>query len=101
MGNEDQEGTTVETSCDISFHDEMDALNMQLLNLSQELLTKKLEVEQWSKQGYLSMAQARNAMGGPNSVSRVKYPTTDIYAGVRTSSQECQRAPSTATGSVR
>jgi len=98
MGNDEQDTDPASNS---SFHEEMDALTMQLLTLSQELLTKKLELEQWSKQGYLSMAQARNAMGGPHSVSRLKYPTTDICAGVRTSSQECQRSPSTASGSVR
>merc|ERR1719394_2366814 len=84
-----------------SINNEMDALNLQLLTLSQELITKKLELETWTKQGYLTMAQARNAMGGPHSVSQMQYPTTDIEATVTTDSEECVRQPSETTGSVR
>ena len=84
-----------------SINNEMDALSLQLLTLSQELVTKKLELETWTKQGYLTMAQARNAMGGPHSVSQVQYPTTDIEATVTTDSEECVRTPSDTTGSVR
>ena len=80
---------------------ELDALSLQLLTLSQELVTKKLVLEQWTKEGYLAMAQARNAMGGPHSVSQMQYPTTDIEASVTTVSEECVRAPSDTTGSVR
>lgn len=80
---------------------ELDALSLQLLTLSQELVTKKLVLEQWTKQGYLAMAQARNAMGGPHSVSQMQYPTTDIEATVTTAREECVRTPSDTTGSVR
>ena len=83
------------------FHEEMDALSMQLVVLSQDLVTKKLEVENWQKQGVLCMAQARNAMGGPSTISQMQYPSEEMTASVRTNSDECVRAKSSVDGNVR
>jgi len=70
------------------FHQEMDDLCMKFLELSQDLVTRKLELEGWTKQGVLSMSQARNAMGGPHTVSQMQYPSGDISASVKSVSQE-------------
>ena len=103
MGSDDKSATATEEGTDVNSHaeDELDALSMQLLILSQDLVSKKLELEGLTKQGHLAMAQARNAMGGPHSVSRTQHPDTDLRASIKVVGEECLMKQTDASGTVR
>ena len=103
MGSDDKSATAKEEATDVSSHaeDELDALSMQLLILSQDLVAKKLELEGLTKQGHLAMAQARNAMGGTHSVSQIQHPDTDLRASVKVIGEECLMKQTNTSGTVR
>ena len=58
-------------------HLQLDELAMQLLLLCQNYIDTKLKLEQFMKEGFITMAQARNSMGGPCTVSALQLPNED------------------------
>ena len=75
-------------------HDQLDELAMELLILCQNYIDTKLQLEKFMKEGYITMAQARNSMGGPTSVSALQLPNEDwedFEAKQKVSLSECKR----------
>ena len=69
-------------------HGELDCIAMHLLTLSQDLIKAKLDMEEQTKLGFIGLAQSRNAMGGPTSVSQLQFPSeesNDFTARFKTS----------------
>ena len=76
-------------------HDELDKIAMHLLNLMQDLVKSKLELELKTKQGFLGLAQSRKLMGGQSSVSKLQIPSEDssgFTARYCTLREECLRS---------
>ena len=75
-------------------HLQLDELAMQLLLLCQNYIDTKLQLEQFMKEGFITMAQARNSMGGPSTVSALQLPNEDwedFEATKKVSLSECKR----------
>ena len=73
-------------------HEKLDSTAMQILTLSQDLIRAKLELENWTKQGFIGLAQSRKLMGGPNSVSHLQFPSGSSGCTARyTTRRECQK----------
>ena len=66
---------------------ELTGLTLQLLTLSQDLVTAKLRLETLTKQGWLLLAKARYVSTG--GVSMTQVPTSDMVARVRVERSEC------------
>ena len=79
-------------------HSELDLLTLRSLELSQDLVTTKLKLEQHMKEGFFLMAKARFS-NGHSSVSSLQIPSGKDAAGsfkanVRLSDLECIRTES-------
>jgi len=64
-------------------------LTVQLLSLSQDLISTKLKLENVSKNGWIMMAKTRYVNGGVSSVSVNQVPNDDIVSTIRLHSTEC------------
>ena len=58
-------------------HNELDAVVMHLLTLSQDLIKAKLDMEEQTKLGFIGLAQSRKLMGGASSVSHLQIPSEE------------------------
>lgn len=73
--------------------EELDDLSLRVLDLSQELINTKLDVEKRMKNGFLNLAKARYSMGYKQ-VSGLQLPTEDwddFAAKVKVNHDECLR----------
>jgi len=71
---------------------ELNSLVLQLVALSQDLVTAKLRLESGAKSGWLQMAQARYKGGlGPGAISSLQLPSGDqeVLAEKRVNRDEC------------
>ena len=86
---------------------EMTNLTVELLSLSQDLVTAKLRLEAAAKSGWILLAKARYVSpGGGVTISQVPSTEGDkqMVAGVRIQTKEClqvQSRPDLATLSIR
>ncbi len=76
-------------------HSELDHLSLRVLELSQDLITAKLQLEQYSREGFVLLAKARYSMGS-SAVSIVQVPHQDndesFDAAFKVADEECVRA---------
>ena len=75
-------------------HSQLDELALQLLLLCQNYIDTKLQLENFMKEGFITMAQARNSMGGPSTVSALQLPNEDwedFEATKKVTLSECKR----------
>jgi len=75
---------------------EMTSLTIQLLTLTQDLVTAKLRMETTAKSGWILLAKARYVSpGGPSSISKLQLPSTDsereVVATKRVLTEECMQ----------
>jgi len=75
---------------------EMTSLTIQLLSLTQDLVTAKLRMETAAKSGWILLAKARYVTpGGPSSISKLQLPSTDsekeVIATKRILTEECMQ----------
>ena len=89
---------------------EMTNLTVELLSLSQDLITAKLRLEAAAKSGWILLAKARYVSqgGGGAGLSISQVPASEgdrqMVAGVRVNTKEClqvQSRPDLATLSIR
>ena len=75
-------------------NEQLDILSIELLALCQNYIDAKLQLEKFMKEGFITMAQARNSMGGSSSVSALQLPNEDwedFDATQKVSLSECKR----------
>eukprot|EP00092_Neocalanus_flemingeri_P032282 GFUD01035099.1.p1 GENE.GFUD01035099.1~~GFUD01035099.1.p1 ORF type:complete len:222 (+),score=91.15 GFUD01035099.1:78-743(+) len=75
---------------------EMTSLTIQLLSLTQDLVTTKLRMEASAKTGWILLAKARYVSpGGPSSISKLQLPSIDsekeVTATKRILTEECMQ----------
>lgn len=88
--------STPEEEMTSSLEMEMTSLTIQLLSLTQDLVTAKLRMESTAKTGWMLLAKARYVSpGGPSSISRLQLPSSDsdkeVIATKRILTEECMQ----------
>ena len=75
---------------DTDLNQELTHLTLQLLSLSQQLVTSKLRLEDVTKTGWMLMAKARFVSpAGGGCISMTQVPGDNLEAGVRVEAREC------------